>query len=79
MLSSSFRCDQIYKYELHDFGHFVVLLKSDLDVQWTHLRLVFTGQTSGLYYKCFTIVIYNCNERGQYYKTTIMIVIDGPS
>ncbi len=21
MLSSSFRCDQIYKYELYDFGH----------------------------------------------------------
>ncbi len=33
----------------------------------------------GLYYKCFTIVIYNCNDSGQYYKTTIMIVIDNPS
>ncbi len=35
--------------------------------------------TSGLYYKCFTIVIYNRNDSGQYYKTTIMIVIDDPS
>ena len=31
---------------------------------------------SGLYYKCFTIVIYYHNDSGQYYKTTITIVID---
>jgi hypothetical protein len=30
--------------------------------------------TSGLYYKTFMIVNYDCNDRGQYYKTTIMIV-----
>ncbi len=30
----------------------------------------------GLYYKCFTIVIHNCNDSGQYYITTITIVID---
>ena len=35
--------------------------------------------TSGLYYKCFTIVIYDGNDSGQCYKTTIMIVIDDPS
>jgi hypothetical protein len=35
--------------------------------------------TSGLYYKCFTIVIYNYNDSGQYYKTTITIVIYDPS
>jgi hypothetical protein len=29
--------------------------------------------TSGLYYKCFTIVIYDCNDSGQYYKTTIVV------
>ena len=34
---------------------------------------------SGLYYKCFTIVVYDCNDSGQYYKTTITIVIDYPS
>jgi hypothetical protein len=34
---------------------------------------------SGLYYKCFTIVIQNCNNSGQYYKTTITIIIDDPS
>ncbi len=33
----------------------------------------------GLYYKCFTIVIYNQNDSGHYYKITIMIVIDDPS
>jgi hypothetical protein len=35
--------------------------------------------TCGLYYKCFTIVIYDRNDSGQYYKTTITIVIDNPS
>ncbi len=35
--------------------------------------------TSGLYYKCLTIVIYYPNESGQYYKTTITIIIDDPS
>ncbi len=35
--------------------------------------------TSVLYYKCFTIVIYNHNDSGQYYKTRITIVIDDPS
>jgi hypothetical protein len=41
-----------------------VLLKSALDVKETHL--------SGLYYKNFTIVIYDRNVIGQYYKTTII-------
>jgi hypothetical protein len=30
----------------------------------------------GLYYKCFMHVIYNHNDSGHYYKTTITIVID---
>ena len=34
---------------------------------------------SGLYYKQVTIVIYDCNDSGQYYKTTITIIIDDPS
>jgi hypothetical protein len=29
-------------------------------------------QTSGLYYKSFMIVICDCNDNGQYYKTTIL-------
>ncbi len=33
----------------------------------------------GLYYKQVMIVIYYCNDSGQYYKTTIMIIIDDPS
>ncbi len=40
MLSSSPRCDQIYKNDRYDLGHTVVLLKTDLDVQQTHLRLL---------------------------------------
>jgi hypothetical protein len=37
------------------------------------------SSSSGLYYKCFTIVIYDHNDSGLYYKTTITIVIDDPS
>ena len=37
------------------------------------------NQRAGLYYKCFMIVIYDCNDSGQYYKTTITFVIDNPS
>ncbi len=37
-LSSSFRCDQIYHCHRYDFGHTFVLVKSELDVQQTHLR-----------------------------------------
>ncbi len=36
-LSSSFRCDQIQKVTDMIWLHFVVPLKSDLDVQQTHL------------------------------------------
>ncbi len=35
--------------------------------------------TCGLYYKCFTIIIYDHNDSGQYYKTTITIITDDPS
>jgi hypothetical protein len=31
---------QIYKCERNDFGHALLLLKSDLDVQQTHLRTI---------------------------------------
>ncbi len=37
------------------------------------------GSISGLHYKCFTIVIYDHNDSGKYYKTTITIVIYDPS
>ncbi len=37
------------------------------------------AEYSGLYYKQVSIVIYDCNDSGQYYKTTIMIVIDDRS
>ncbi len=30
-------------------------------------------QPSGLYYKCFMIVIYDRNDSGQYYKSTIVV------
>jgi hypothetical protein len=41
--------------------------------------LTIDSVTSGLYYKSFTIVIYNCNDSSQYYKTIITIVSDDPS
>jgi hypothetical protein len=31
-------CDQIRSGDIHESGHFVVLLKTDLDVQQTSLR-----------------------------------------
>jgi hypothetical protein len=33
----------------------------------------------GLYYKSLTIVIYDCIDNGQYYKTMIMIVSYTPN
>ncbi len=35
--------------------------------------------SSGLYYKCFTIVIYNCSDSRQYYKTIKMIISYAPN
>ena len=35
--------------------------------------------TCGLYYKQVTIKIYDCNDSGQYYKTSITIVSDAPN
>ncbi len=26
----------------------------------------------GLYYKCFSVTFYDCNDNGRYYKTTIV-------
>ncbi len=43
------------------------------------LKLNLKLANCGLYCKCFTIIIYNHNDSGQYYKTTITIVIDDPS
>ncbi len=37
------------------------------------------SSTCGLYYQCFTIKIYDRNDSGQYYKTTITIIIDNSS
>jgi hypothetical protein len=37
-------------------------------------NLVTYKKSSGLYYKNFTIVIYNRNAIGQYYKTTIAVM-----
>jgi len=42
----------------------------------TRAQLIWGVCTCDLYYKCFTIVINDHNDSGQYYKTTTMIVID---
>jgi hypothetical protein len=36
-------------------------------------------RTSGLFYKSFTIVIYNCNDSSQYYNSITMIVSYAPN
>ncbi len=33
------------------------------------------SETSGMYYKSFTIVIYNHNDSGQYHESMITIII----
>ncbi len=33
-------------------------------------------KTSGLYHKCFTIVIYDHNNSGQYYKSCTIVIYD---
>ncbi len=35
--------------------------------------------TSGLYYKTFTIIIYDCNDSSQNYNTVIMIISYAPN
>ena len=50
-----------------------------LEIGWSKTLKFSTPETTGLYYKCFTIVIYDRNDSGQYYNTTIMIVIYVPS
>jgi hypothetical protein len=42
--------------------------------QYSQQLLQRTNAPSGLYYKSFTIVFYDRNHSGQYYKTAIMIV-----
>jgi hypothetical protein len=44
-----------------------------------HWKGTQVSYTYGLYYKCFTIVIYDRNDNGLYYKTTITIIIDDHS
>ncbi len=52
---------------------------SDTISSFEHTTLNKQDQTCGLYYKQVTIIIYDHNDSGQYYKTTITIVIDDPS
>ncbi len=60
-----------------------MLLKLDsrrIAISWSKICVQSSSDLDcGLYYKSFTIVIYNCNDSGQYYETIIMIVIDDPS
>jgi hypothetical protein len=42
-------------------------------------KMFYEIDSCGLYYECFTFIIYDRNDSGQYYKTTITIVIDDPS
>ncbi len=60
-------------YVLYDYcSQYFVTVKTGNNSQRLDGSVVFRG----LYYKQVTIVIYDRNDSGQYYKTTIMIVID---
>jgi hypothetical protein len=65
----------------HGRQHLLQDLRVDLDdLKRGHNFLrIFFSESCGLYYKCFTIVIYDHNDSGQYNKTRIMIIIDDPS
>ncbi len=39
------------------------------------MKIFYNITTSDLYYKSFTIIFYDCNDSGQYYKIMIRIVI----
>ena len=47
-----------------------------VDTREDNGKVFFLMRPSGLYYKCFTIVIYDRYDSGQYYKTRIMIESD---
>ncbi len=51
------------------------VLHMDVLFHWKAHILTAVNSTRGLYYKSFTILIYDCNDSGQYYKTMITIVI----
>jgi hypothetical protein len=68
------------------FGFFQIFIFKSTWQDWPSLKTLspfYIGQcynkyikyytTSGLYYKSFTIVIYERNAIGQYYKTTIVV------
>ncbi len=46
-LRCTFKCDPIHNNDYHEFGHHVVLYKSDLDVQQTKASLVNKSSSSG--------------------------------
>jgi len=49
----------------------VLTLAADKNDAWVIFDETFlTNLFSGLYYKSFTIIIYDRNDSGQYYKTT---------
>ncbi len=70
LLSPCFRCFQIRNCKRHDFGH-TVLLKTDLDVQQTHLRGHFVEQKLSLSssFRCYQI--HNC-QRHDFIHTVLL-------
>jgi hypothetical protein len=62
------------KFSTLSWGVFVISVISGHKQARPHLELKI--QYSGLYYKCSMIVIYDHNDSGQCYKTTIKIIID---
>jgi len=58
-------CDECHDGECH--GAFPLFPRTPKD------------KTCGLYYKSFTIVIYDCNDSGQLYKTMITTISYAPN
>jgi hypothetical protein len=63
MLSSSFRCDQIYEYQKYDFGHTFYATLSQTDVEQTHLRsAAFNTENITLSQESYLNKEVNCTE-----------------
>jgi hypothetical protein len=54
MLSSSFRCDEIHKYEVYGFGNTLLsYLSQTYDVQWTHLCSIKAPKNCFIFFSFF--------------------------
>ncbi len=63
---------QLFRHNLHWYWHIALRFDSGYATRVVNYAKMFDEMgTSGLYYKCFMIVIYNSYDSGQYNKDMI--------